>query len=157
MRWLKSGSVSNMTKLLISGSRHWRNPQPVIAYVNRAVQRAVDCRHDIIVGDALGVDEWVCQAARDLGYQSHTFVYGLADKPRNGGCGFYFNTGFGRNGGIEFDNYHVRDGYMVDMADVVLCVWNGSSKGTWNVYDHASCCGKEAHLVQLENMKNVAR
>jgi len=142
-----------MKKLLICGSRIWQNPQLVIAYVNRAVQRAVDCNHHLIVGDAPGVDEWVCAAARDLEYESRTFCYGVADEPRNGGCGYYFNSGMWAHGIVTFEKYLHRDTYMIDLANIVLCLWNGESKGTKLNYDYALDCGKEAHLIEFEEVK----
>ena len=36
-----------------------------------------------------------------------------------------------------------RNEYMVDLADKVIAVWNGSTGGTYNCVKYAEKCGKE--------------
>lgn len=40
-----------------------------------------------------------------------------------------------------------RNEYMVDLADVVIAVWDGSNSGTGNCVKYAQKCGKE--IIQI--------
>ena len=40
-----------------------------------------------------------------------------------------------------------RNEYMVDLADVVIAVWDGSNSGTGNCIKYAQKCGKE--IIQI--------
>ena len=44
-----------------------------------------------------------------------------------------------------------RNEEMVDMADVVLVIWDGRSKGTQHVIDYAKKAGKSLTLVQIQS------
>lgn len=92
-------------------------------------------------------------------------VYGLADTPRNGvqGRGIAYQrlqdhnvqrwvtsangryvTGYTER--VTIGGYRDRDEWMVRHADMVLCLWNGNSKGTYHVFEYASAQGKPAYL-----------
>jgi hypothetical protein len=137
--------------ILFSGSREWPPEKipAVKAYVEKAVLRAITLEWSIVVGDAPGVDAWVCDAALANDWKYYTFVMGIADKPRNGWTGPYENTCFD---GLEIrrmTKYLERDREMVKLAQTCLAVWNGESRGTKYTYDHAVKQGLDAHLVRL--------
>lgn len=154
--------------LLICGSRE---ASPVlIDYARRATLRALENGWWIIAGDALGIDQVVAETVRDHFQHADELmygmrVYGIGDAPRHGigdntgRIHFQKLTGYtkqmvthGRrdvhvyNEHIPVNSYTDRDRYMVREADKVLCIWNGSSRGTLAVYEYAEELGKEAWL-----------
>lgn len=139
-----------MTVLLISGSREWVDPAPVCQYVQRVVARAIEQGYTIYVGDAPGVDAFVVEACREMSYQNHTVTFALTQQPRNGGCGYTITQELvlndPNNGIVSFKDYTHRDRYMVELSDIVMCIWNGHSRGTRRVFDYAQMLGKDAHL-----------
>lgn len=40
-----------------------------------------------------------------------------------------------------------RNEYMVDLADIVIAVWDGSASGTGNCVRYAERCGKQ--IIQI--------
>jgi hypothetical protein len=126
------------TKLLISGSRE-ANPA-MLDYARRSVERAHTLGWEIIVGDAAGIDQAVASRAAEL--DMAITIFGLGASPRNrvGGPTVVY-----RRVGVR--TYSQRDMHMVAIADSVLCIWNGQSKGTYNVYQNAVARGLQAWLV----------
>ena len=51
------------------------------------------------------------------------------------------------NGGYKPSAYQIRDEWMVDNADMVLAVFDGSKSGTKNTIDYAKKVGKEVHII----------
>lgn len=137
--------------ILYSGSRKWPPEEipKVKAYVEKAVSRAIELQWSIVVGDAPGVDTWVCEVAQAKGWQDYTLVMGIADKPRNAWPGPYDNTRFEGMEIKRMTSYLERDRAMVKLAQTCLAVWNGSSRGTKYTYDYAAKQGLDAHLVRL--------
>jgi hypothetical protein len=109
----------------------------------------------LLVGDALGVDAAVVKAAEGLrlGYQ----CYGIDNAPRNG-ANNYINV----SPMLQLRHYsaqrrfQMRDFYMVENADVVICIWNGKSRGTRVVYDYATQQGKTVYLKQFTQPQNYS-
>jgi hypothetical protein len=164
-----------MTTLLISGSRS--ATAPMLAYARASVLRAYENGWRLIVGDAVGIDAAVAQAAVDF-YNQHAekpeddlniycTVYGLDEKPRHGIAGRGVNysrltyiehrqiSGSGSRQFVRIyqeavTTYSARDRYMVSQADKVLCIWNGHSTGTLAVSKYAVKLGKEVWLKKDE-------
>lgn len=161
--------MSDRPTLLICGSRE---ASPVLLdYARRATLRALEHGWWIIAGDAVGIDQVVAETVRDHFQHEDELmfgirVYGLGDAPRHGIGGnigrihFQKLTGYtkqtvtrGRrdvhvyNEYIAISSYTDRDRYMVREAQKVLCIWNGSSRGTLAVYEFAEELGKEAWLI----------
>lgn len=43
-----------------------------------------------------------------------------------------------------------RNFQMVDMADAVLCIWNGISKGTKSTIEYAKRCRKDVYIIDVD-------
>lgn len=150
-----------MERLMICGSRD-ATPE-MLAYTRAVVERALARGFFLIAGDAPGVDQAVAEAVRDL-YQHEDEmmlglrVYGLSVAPRHGIYhpriaykqlkSYVKET---REQGyrdihiyrqhIAIDTYAKRDEYALRESGAVMCLWNGSSKGTKRVFDLAGELG----------------
>jgi hypothetical protein len=135
-------------RLLIAGSRHASAELLKRAYM--AVERARANGWAILVGDAEGVDAAVIVGCNKLGV--NYLCAGITRAPRSenfrsaaqGGTGFYI-----RHASDVRGDYAARDRLLVDMADRVLCLWNGGSRGTRLVYDYARKVGRPVDLLTL--------
>jgi len=132
-----------MKSLLISGSRI--ATAAMLDYARAAVTNAKERGWCVIVGDAFGVDRVVADECRALDVQ--VFVYGIAENPRNGALWAGKNMYTWLSGA---QNYRQRDEHMVRLANSVLCIWNGESKGTKHVYDYAKRLKKVAWLAVVD-------
>lgn len=119
--------------VLISGSRFIDN---AVNYVNALVLRIKTLGYSVIVGDAPGIDFLVMQACSENNVEC--LVHHIAELPRNfvTGCEMEMVSG----------NYTKRDEYMVGKADIVMCIWNGKSRGTKHVFDYAKSLNIEAYI-----------
>lgn len=46
-----------------------------------------------------------------------------------------------------------RNEKMVDLADEILVIWNGKSKGTKYTLEYAQYKNKNIHMISIENLK----
>lgn len=139
-------------KILICGSRY-----PTGSMVDAAHWWTVHIsyrHHAILVGDAVGIDAVVVKHAEI--WNANYTAYGVWDKPRNNAknyCNLY-NIVRERLATIPRPTpsqlYTERDRWMVEQVDRVVCIWNGSSKGTLAVFEYAKQCGIQAVLEQAE-------
>jgi hypothetical protein len=121
-------------KLLIAGSRE-ASPQ-MLKYAQACVSRAKAQCWQIVVGDAHGIDEAVVRACEQ---QSVSYMcYGIQAQARNRATN-YINT--------KLTSFTARDEYMLSLADKVMAIWNGSSKGALHVYETARQAGQTAWLM----------
>jgi hypothetical protein len=123
-------------KLLICGSRHASTD--LIKKAITLTQKAISKNIAIICGDADGIDETVINVCNAQKYANIT-VYGAKNHRRK--------TEFGSNE-VVYGSYTKRDVVMVNNAHKVVCVWNGTSKGTKRNYDHALKSKKHAVLIE---------
>jgi hypothetical protein len=126
-----------MKKLLITGSRN--ASERMLAYARKVVLRAKELEWTIIVGDAPGVDAEVIKACDELGVEVQ--VHGAYGKMRR-------QTKTGTNVAHLGKTYSERDLAMVELCDICMAIWDGSSRGTKATYDIAKQMGKEIHLYQ---------
>lgn len=128
-----------MTTLLISGSRY--ASVAMLDYAEKAVIRAIQNDYTIIFGDADGIDSKVALSvelySEKLCAQCY-YVRGNCRIPNHFDTIYYHNCGA--------ISYSERDRFMVNDADIVLCIWNGVSKGTKAVFDYAQAQGKKVWL-----------
>lgn len=122
-------------KILISGSR--KISQHGMSYAKACVRRVKERGDEVIVGDAPGIDAAVIAECDRIGVPVQVWYRGNAPRHR---------TNTGQNVAVGNVRYTVRDELMVSRADIVVCVWNGRSKGTKHVYDYATAIGTEAHI-----------
>ena len=140
-------------KVLISGSRYaTREMLNVVCAVLHRIRYYAD---ELIVGDAHGIDAEAVRLAEQLNVPYTAF--GIWNKARNGASS-YVNVWceVERRAGKIVGGQHKRakvlythrDRFMVEQADIVVCIWNGTSTGTKAVYDYALELGKDAVLRQ---------
>lgn len=130
-----------MTTLLICGSR---NATPaMLDYARRCVDRADELGWTVVCGDAEGVDDAVMHHAHAVGLEC--VVYGAYGKLRR--------QTLSCSGELCDGDYLARDRRMVDDAEIVVCVWNGKSRGSKYTYDYAVQSGKVAHLMDFSRQE----
>lgn len=148
-----------MTTLLICGSRD-TNPEMVSFAQNCARRAVIDNAWHVITGDSLGVDQAVAAALEEVRVDLDgewwipLRVFGLSDAPRHGITSpsvdytklskvrIPYVTGsqnrrYVRVGEVIINTYRLRDEYMVNQVDMIMCIWNGRSNGTKHVFDYA--------------------
>ena len=110
-----------MTKVLISGSRSITElPLAAIESINRIME----LKFQIIIGDADGVDNLVQKYLREKEYgRVHVFYAKFNGSGRSRNTNKF--TAFGIKG-----NYSDRDKRMCEIADYGLAIWDGKSRGT---------------------------
>ena len=114
-----------------------------------------------ISGMALGVDQWAAQACVDLeipfiaavpfegqeckwpNYQQDTYYYLLSKAAK---------TIIVSDGGYAAYKMQVRNKWMVDRADKILAVWDGSSGGTANCVQYAESLNKEIIRINPQEL-----
>jgi ribonuclease HI len=135
-------------RLLITGSR---DASPAMFHLARqAVERARANGWLVLVGDnPRGIDATVIDACDALGV--NVLVFGTAARPRKGSQRpeTYWQVDVSRPEEEDFSTfaaYAARDRYMIELADRVFAIWNGTSRGTKAGYDYAIKSGKPADL-----------
>ncbi len=106
-----------VTRLGITGSRSITNPR-VIAYVMGQTLEEFSTIDELHHGNAIGVDRLAAVWAADRG--------GIKLVPHHATAGHYLE----------------RDRKVVDTVDLVVAIWDGSSKGTKYTMDYARRKGK---------------
>jgi predicted Rossmann fold nucleotide-binding protein DprA/Smf involved in DNA uptake len=109
-------------KVAIVGSRHFSDLARVADYVQSLPPRA-----SIITGSASGVDASATRAAREKGIPVQVMPASfdeLADASKSA----------------------ARNQRLVDLCDVLVAFWDGSSKGTRTTVERALDSGKEVHV-----------
>lgn len=119
------------------------------------VNAAAEKRVFILFGDApAGVDRWVGERLTELPYRNAALFTPLREPriPKPPGA-IAINDRLVTSSAIgilPLRNYTDRDHYMVELADVVIAIWNGDSRGTRSVYEYAMQIGRDAHLYRPE-------
>lgn len=122
-------------KILICGSR--QISAAGLAQVRKLMERVRDGGHTLIVGDASGVDAEAIRLANEMGVPYTIYTPHCNPRIWPSGRGAYVTEGH---------NYLERDRRMAEDCDVCCAVWNGTSHGTKNTYNHAMKLGKTARL-----------
>jgi len=115
-----------MTKVFIGGSRRVSR---LNADVRRRIDRIIEKRLPVLVGDANGADKAVQRFLHDKGYD-RVEVFCAGEECRNnvGGWPVRKVPGNGRNRDFAF--YATKDRAMAGEASVGLMIWDGRSVGT---------------------------
>jgi len=130
-----------MKTLLISGSRNAND-----AMLKRAeiiVEDALNRGFYIIFGDAPGVDTRVHEAVHlfnKRGLFAGTCFYAKGNLRQRHK---YHDIHYINCGDVSYTKRDIR---MIRLASVVMCLWDGNSKGTKHAYDYAELIGKRAFL-----------
>ena len=114
-------------KVFVSGSKK-------IEYLNEEMKRILDKliskKHDILIGDCIGVDLEVQEYLKEKKHRK-TFVYYVGDFPRNNAGRFRVVAvdGNGANNGYEY--YQKKDIKMTEDADMGFVIWDEESEGSY--------------------------
>jgi len=126
-----------MTKIvMISGSRSIKD----ISAGLPSIDRIMELKFAIIVGDAVGVDKLVQEYFRRSNYLNVTVyfpLWGGGGKPRN-------TTGYETVG--VAGNYIDRDIAMCSVCNYGLALWDGRSHGTRDNIDRT---GKKTKIIRI--------
>lgn len=120
-----------MSKVFVSGSRAIsRLPADVVSRLENIIIQG----HDVVTGDANGVDKAIQHFFSDRSYQD-IVIYYVGEEPRN-------NIGSWRSIAVEVaGNYRGRELYtqkdkrMAEVADSGMIVWDGKKFGLRSKYD----------------------
>ena len=115
-----------MTKVFIGGSRRIAR---LDAEVRRRLDRIVEKRLAVVIGDANGADKAVQRYLSERKFEA-VEVFSADDSPRNNVGGWpvrVFRPGHTRK---DFDYYAAKDRAMAAAATVGLMLWDGQSRGT---------------------------
>lgn len=126
----------------------------MIDYAVRAVDKALKQGHFIMIGDnPKGVDYAVYTylAKQKVDRMAYSVCTAVGEQPRS--VSRYTNNDFTSK--RRFEDYQNRDFNMVDFADITMCIWDGSSKGTKAAFDYAVSIQRQAYLVTFDTGKPV--
>lgn len=137
-----------MVKILISGSRD-TSPK-LLERAHFITVKAWYRGYEILVGDAPGIDMQVVKTAEK--FNANYTAYGITAKARNNAlCYVNVSSRFDKKYNAHAAYYH-RDRLMVAEADMIFCVWNEESMGTYRVFEFAIQSGKRAYLYNGNKM-----
>jgi adenine-specific DNA-methyltransferase len=126
-----------MTKIvMISGSSSIKNISAGLPSIDRIMEQ----KFSVIVGDAVGVDMLVQEYLRQSNYLNVTVYFALwsgKGKPRN-------TTDYATVG--VAGSYIDRDKAMCSVCDYGLALWDGRSRGTRDNIDRT---GKKTKIIRI--------
>ena len=130
-------------QVLITGSREWSAVQKplMLEKVREILSWCNNENHEVIVGDAYGVDEFVRRHCETLGLVCR--VFGAYGKYRNPDIG-------GIHAMCDFPSYPSRDLKMAQQCNMCVAVWNKTSRGTKIAYEAARRLGKRVIVRTFE-------
>jgi NAD(P)-dependent dehydrogenase (short-subunit alcohol dehydrogenase family) len=111
-----------MSRIGIVGSRHFPDLERVARYV-----RDLPAGDSVVTGSASGVDAAVARAARERGLPVRVLGASFEEA---------------RDAGVAA----TRNQRLVDLCDVLVAFWDGSSSGTRRTVERALDSGKEVHV-----------
>ncbi len=109
-------------RVAIVGSRRFSDTTQVVDYVNSLPPRA-----SIVTGSASGVDAAATKAARAKGMAVQVLPASFEELS-------------------DASRAAARNQKLIDLCDVLVAFWDGSSKGTRSTVDRALDSGKEVHV-----------
>lgn len=105
--------------------------------ITQKIDEILNSQHEILIGDAEGVDSLVQKYLSDKNYTANVTIYHIYDKPRN-----KKNDNF-KTRKINYDDLPnnknnqerkkqaFKDKKMIKDCDCCYCVWDGKSKGSY--------------------------
>lgn len=115
-----------MTKVFIGGSR--KISRLGVELCGR-IDRMIEKRLPIVVGDANGADKAVQRYLHEHGYDL-VEVFAAEGKPRNNLGGWPVRVVRSAHRTRDFDFYAAKDKAMAGEVTVALMIWDGESRGT---------------------------
>ena len=141
-------------KLFVSGSQEIRELTPdVVSLLQRAVQNG----HQILIGDADGVDKLVQEFLSSLKYENVT-IYCVEGHCRNNIGKWLVKNVKNTLKAKNFQYYVQKDKAMAEDADLALMIWNGKSNGTLNNVINMLEQNKQSTIFQIreKTLTNIA-
>ena len=123
-----------MKKIVIAGSRNFNDYERVKKFIDNYIQDKAGNSITILSGGCRGADLLGEKYAKENGYE----VVRISPEWEK----------YGRAAGI------VRNKKMAEMADVVVCFWDGKSKGTKAMINHAKKLNKET-VVKIIDLEEI--
>ena len=114
-----------MSRVGVVGSRHFPDLERVAGYV-----RDLPAGASLVTGSATGVDATVARAARERGLPVR--VVGASFEEAR-----------------DADAAASRNQRLIDLCDVLVAFWDGSSPGTRRTVERALDSGKEVHVFTV--------
>jgi len=115
-----------VTKVFIGGSRKISR---LGAEIRRRIDRMVEKRLPVVVGDANGADKAVQRYLHERGYDL-VEIFSSDEEPRNNVGGWPVRAVQPSHRTKDFDFYAAKDKAMAGEATVALMIWDGDSRGT---------------------------
>ena len=117
-------------RVVIAGCRYYNNYAQAKIYIDLCLSN-IRKEHDIIIvsGGASGADALGERYAKENGFEIERYP---ADWLK-----------YGRSAGPR------RNKQMADVADFVICFWNGKSKGTMSMIDYAKKSNKPVRIKKI--------
>lgn len=119
-------------RVAIVGSRRFADTTQVVDYVNSLPPRA-----SIVTGSASGVDAAATKAARAKGMAVQVLPASFEELS-------------------DASKAAARNQKLIDLCDVLVAFWDGSSKGTRSTVDRALDSGKEVHVFVMRGNQMVS-
>jgi hypothetical protein len=114
-----------MTRVGVVGSRHFPDLERVARYV-----RELPAGVSLVTGSASGVDATVARSARELGLPVRVLGASFEEA---------------RDSGVAA----TRNQRLIDLCDVLVAFWDGSSTGTRGTVERALDSGREVHVFTV--------
>lgn len=112
----------------------------------------------VITGMAIGVDQWMAELCHNRGipyvaaipHTGQEEIWPPQAKAKYNYLVSHANAAYVISPGpYTPQKMHIRNRWMVDSAQAVIAVWNGSQGGTAACVGYAQACAKPIHWVQL--------
>lgn len=120
------------------------------AYAVRAIDKALQQGNFLFIGDNPNGIDWVILnhlVSKETPRLQYTICTAAQERPRS----VARLNGQGFNSLKRFEDYVNRDRCMVEFADVLMAIWDKSSKGTKGTFDYACAIGREAYLITFDD------
>lgn len=155
--------------MIISFSGHrpnkiggYKTPNPTYNYICKEIEKHLIALkpEKVIVGGALGVDTWAANIAYKL---KIPFILAVPFKGQELAWPPSSQNIYNRmlekslevvivsDGGYSAAKMQIRNQWMVDRADILIGIWNGSTGGTGNCINYAKSKNKKIILIDPKN------
>ena len=117
-------------KIAVAGSRHYTDYEEAVEYIDRCIHNLAKDEENIILSGG-------CRGADMLGERyALEHIHKIERFPARW-------DKYGKAAGI------IRNKRIADSADVIICFWDGKSKGTKALIEYAKKLGKTIHIHKI--------
>jgi hypothetical protein len=138
MRW------KDLTKIAISGSRKFEEPDLAAAYIDRYIRRNFESIEDVVLltGGAPGVDDAIERYCIRRGVMNFVFYARWNE----------LAPPYGKNPAGVIRNQHI-----IDLAQEFFAFWDGNSPGTRDAINRAKAKGIPIKILQVERVRRILK